>query len=264
MATPLRLTFWTKAVEVAALAAAICFSLGASSPTSRINTLSHSLMCQCGCAQLLGECDHVGCPDRGQGIVAADHRHCRRHDRPADFRFICRQIRRDCSGCAYDEGIRPGGVDCAVRGVCRRALSTILLIRRWGGLGGQEGGACDAGGRECQSGRAGAAAADSPGDRRRRSLSDDGNNGIDCRDASSCSRWCFTPSGRRTDLRARARRHRRTICWSAKSSFYENLRDLNFEYRAGKYPEEDFEAQRALLEHETAQLLAEIDHLEHA
>ena len=47
-----------------------------------------------------------------------------------------------------------------------------------------------------------------------------------------------------------------------KEQLYENLRDLNFEYRAGKYPEEDFVAQRAQLEHETAELLAEIDHLQ--
>ncbi len=47
-----------------------------------------------------------------------------------------------------------------------------------------------------------------------------------------------------------------------KEQLYENLRDLNFEYRAGKYPEEDFAAQRELLEHETAQLMAEIDHLQ--
>jgi hypothetical protein len=44
-----------------------------------------------------------------------------------------------------------------------------------------------------------------------------------------------------------------------KEQLYENLRDLTFEYRAGKYPEEDFVAQRALLEHETAQLMAEIE-----
>jgi hypothetical protein len=43
-----------------------------------------------------------------------------------------------------------------------------------------------------------------------------------------------------------------------KEQLYENLRDLSFEYRAGKYPEEDFEAQRGLLERETAELLAEI------
>ena len=49
-----------------------------------------------------------------------------------------------------------------------------------------------------------------------------------------------------------------------KEQLYENLRDLNFEYRAGKYPEEDFVAQRAQLENETAQLLAEIEHLQQA
>jgi predicted nuclease with TOPRIM domain len=49
-----------------------------------------------------------------------------------------------------------------------------------------------------------------------------------------------------------------------KEQLYENLRDLNFEYKAGKYPEEDFQAQRAHLEHETAQLLAEIDYLQQA
>ena len=49
-----------------------------------------------------------------------------------------------------------------------------------------------------------------------------------------------------------------------KDQLYENLRDLNFEYRAGKYPEEDFVSQRGLLEHETAELLAEIDHLQQA
>lgn len=49
-----------------------------------------------------------------------------------------------------------------------------------------------------------------------------------------------------------------------KEQLYENLRDLNFEYRAGKYPEEDFLAQRALLENETAELMAEIELLEQA
>jgi hypothetical protein len=49
-----------------------------------------------------------------------------------------------------------------------------------------------------------------------------------------------------------------------KEQLYENLRDLNFEHRAGKYPEEDFEAQRAQLESETAALLAEIDRLQGA
>jgi cbb3-type cytochrome oxidase subunit 3 len=47
-----------------------------------------------------------------------------------------------------------------------------------------------------------------------------------------------------------------------KQVVYENLRDLNFEYRAGKYPEEDYAAQRAALENEAAEVVAEIDLLE--
>lgn len=47
-----------------------------------------------------------------------------------------------------------------------------------------------------------------------------------------------------------------------KDQLYENLRDLNFEYRAGKYPEEDFVTQRDLLEREATELVAEIEFLQ--
>jgi hypothetical protein len=47
-----------------------------------------------------------------------------------------------------------------------------------------------------------------------------------------------------------------------KAVLYDNLRDLNFEYRAGKYPEEDYAAQRATLEAEAAQVLEEMGRLE--
>ncbi len=47
-----------------------------------------------------------------------------------------------------------------------------------------------------------------------------------------------------------------------KDSLYNNLKDLNFEYRSGKYPEEDYNAQRATLENETATILRELDRLE--
>jgi hypothetical protein len=49
-----------------------------------------------------------------------------------------------------------------------------------------------------------------------------------------------------------------------KEQLYENLRDLNFEFRAGKYPEEEFQAQRTQLENETARLMAEIELLQQA
>ncbi len=46
-----------------------------------------------------------------------------------------------------------------------------------------------------------------------------------------------------------------------KDVIYENLRDLNFEYLAGKYPEQDYTEQRVGLEDEAARVLAEIDRL---
>ena len=46
-----------------------------------------------------------------------------------------------------------------------------------------------------------------------------------------------------------------------KEQIYANLRDLNFEYQAGKYPLEDYSAQRSILEKEAATVLAEMDTL---
>jgi hypothetical protein len=47
-----------------------------------------------------------------------------------------------------------------------------------------------------------------------------------------------------------------------KEVIYENLRDLNFEYTAGKFPESDYTSMRTALEDEAAAVLAEIDLLE--
>ncbi len=47
-----------------------------------------------------------------------------------------------------------------------------------------------------------------------------------------------------------------------KDMVYENLRDLNFEFKAGKLPNTDYNTMRASLEDEAAALLAEIERLE--
>jgi hypothetical protein len=46
-----------------------------------------------------------------------------------------------------------------------------------------------------------------------------------------------------------------------KDVIYENLRDLNFEYLAGKYSELDYAEQRAGLEDEAARVIAEMEML---
>ncbi len=59
-----------------------------------------------------------------------------------------------------------------------------------------------------------------------------------------------------------AEKTRITFLRERKDVVYENLRDLNFEYKAGKFPEADYQAMRASLEDEAAAILAEIEVLE--
>ncbi len=47
-----------------------------------------------------------------------------------------------------------------------------------------------------------------------------------------------------------------------KEAVYENLRDLNFEYKAGKFPDSDYHSMKASLEEEAASILAEMARIE--
>jgi hypothetical protein len=47
-----------------------------------------------------------------------------------------------------------------------------------------------------------------------------------------------------------------------KDAVYENLRDLNFEYQAGKVPDADYTSLKSSLQDEAATILAEITRLE--
>ena len=49
-----------------------------------------------------------------------------------------------------------------------------------------------------------------------------------------------------------------------RDTIYDNLRDLRFEYRSGKYSDGDFEAMKTALENEAAMVLAEIDQVTEA
>ncbi len=135
-ANPAR-TRWLQTAEAVVLAVAICFSLGAATPASRMNTLSHQLMCQCGCAQLLGECDHVGCPDRDKELselttdLAAGMT-----DQQVMDEFVAKYgatvlAAPTTKGFDLVAWVAPFAVFAAA------LLGTILLIRRWGGLGGK-------------------------------------------------------------------------------------------------------------------------------
>jgi hypothetical protein len=77
--------------------------------------------------------------------------------------------------------------------------------------------------------------------------------------AIACFAFVFWPQPR---LSAEVEKTRLDYLRERKEVVYDNLRDLNFEYRAGKYPEEDYLAQRTSLEAEAATVMAEMDRLE--
>jgi cytochrome c-type biogenesis protein CcmH len=52
-----------RGVQLFLIAGLVIVSVGAGDVSGRYDKLSHQIMCTCGCAELLGECNHVGCPD---------------------------------------------------------------------------------------------------------------------------------------------------------------------------------------------------------
>jgi cytochrome c-type biogenesis protein CcmH/NrfF len=51
-----------RALHIVAICIFAVTMLGASSPDTRVDKIGHKLVCQCGCTQILMECNHVGCP----------------------------------------------------------------------------------------------------------------------------------------------------------------------------------------------------------
>ena len=65
-----------------------------------------------------------------------------------------------------------------------------------------------------------------------------------------------------TTLRLGPEQTRAAFLRERKEAVYENLRDLNFEYKAGKVPDADYATMKQSLEDEAAAILAEIEQLE--
>jgi cytochrome c-type biogenesis protein CcmH/NrfF len=49
--------------QLALVCILVAVTAGATDATARFEKDSHEMMCGCSCNQLLGECNHVGCPD---------------------------------------------------------------------------------------------------------------------------------------------------------------------------------------------------------
>jgi len=131
-----RFTFWIRAGQALLLAVSVCFSLGAADASARMDNLGHRLMCTCGCAQLLGECDHVGCPSRGEemaelatGIQTGEADQEILNAFAAKYGVTVLAAPRT-EGFDLVAWIAPFAVFAAA------LLGTILLIRRWSGVSG--------------------------------------------------------------------------------------------------------------------------------
>ena len=74
----------------------------------------------------------------------------------------------------------------------------------------------------------------------------------------ACFAWIFWPQ---RSTAPQVEKTRLDYLRERRDSIYENLRDLNFEFKAGKYPEDDFIHQRNALEAEAGEVLTEMDSL---
>jgi hypothetical protein len=73
--------------------------------------------------------------------------------------------------------------------------------------------------------------------------------------------YVFLPS---RDTETGVAKTRVTYLYERKEVVYENLRDLNFEFKSGKFAQDDYDGMRIGLEAEAARIMAEIDVLETA
>ena len=125
------LVFWIRCAQALLLAVGVCFSMGATDAGSRADSLGHRLMCQCGCAQLLAECDHVGCPSRGEEMAILNTAVAAGETDRQIFNSFETKYGAVVLAAPKTEGfdlvawIAPFAVFAAAM------LGTILLVRRW-------------------------------------------------------------------------------------------------------------------------------------
>jgi hypothetical protein len=73
--------------------------------------------------------------------------------------------------------------------------------------------------------------------------------------------YVFSPT---RDADTGVEKTRLAYLYERKEVVYENLRDLNFEFKSGKFTQADYEGMRSGMEAEAARILAEIEQLEAA
>lgn len=131
-------SFYIKGAQALLLAIAVCFTMGASDAGSRYNNLSHRTMCTCGCAEILGECNHVGCTFSTEELVMVRDGIAGGQSDQAILDAMVAKYGATVLAAPTKQGfdlvawIAPFAVFLAA------LLGTILLVRKWGVLGKRE------------------------------------------------------------------------------------------------------------------------------
>ena len=60
---------YKRSLQLVLILVAAFTMLGAGTPSTRFDRVGHKLMCTCGCAEILLECNHVGCPNSSVEIA---------------------------------------------------------------------------------------------------------------------------------------------------------------------------------------------------
>jgi hypothetical protein len=126
-----RFAVWIKVAQACILALSVCFSLGASDASSRFDNLGHRLMCTCGCAQLLGECDHYGCPNRGEESDMLKSGIARGQSDDAIMTSFAARYGATVLAAPTTHGFDLVGWIAPFAVFAAAVLGTVLLVRRW-------------------------------------------------------------------------------------------------------------------------------------
>lgn len=126
--------FGLRALQAALLAVAVCFSMGATDASSRFVDLGHRLMCTCGCSQMLGECNHVGCPESGRERKELSDAIAAGKSDQAILDWFSAKYGATALAAPSGKGFSLVAWIAPVAVFAAALLGTILLIRRWSGV----------------------------------------------------------------------------------------------------------------------------------
>ena len=110
---------------------AVCFSLGATDAGSRYLDLNHRLMCTCGCAEILGECNHVGCQSSGRELAELSAGIAGGKSDKEILNSFATKYGATVLAAPTTEGFNLVAWIAPFAVLAAALLGTILLIRRW-------------------------------------------------------------------------------------------------------------------------------------